>query len=139
MIQRIRVFGLLGTALTLVLAWGIRPVAAPESSNMQSSSLLRLTAGERRITAAESDLFFRESATSPYPERGGIIQFDRLPDSTTRAWLSAQGVQLHGYLPDRAFLATVPSSIRLIDLSWAGIRWVSSLRPEEKLAEILQI
>ena len=128
---------LLGIALTLMLTWGIQPIAAPESSDLQAGSSLRLAAGQRHITTAETDQFFQESKVTPFPLRGGIIQFDRLPDSLTRVRLRTQGIQLHEYLPDRAFLATIPSSLQKTDLAWAGIRWVSTLRPEEKLAEAL--
>ena len=137
--RRLPLYGLLGMALTLALTWGVQPIAAPESSDTQSSSFLRLTAGQRQITGAETDQFFRESQASPFSQRGGVIQFDRLPDSSIRVCLEAQGVQLYEYLPDKAFLATIPSSLRKTDLDWAGIRWVSSLRSEEKIAEVLDL
>ncbi len=130
-------YSLLGISLMLVFAWGFHPAAAPDSADLESSQFVRFAAGARHLTAVESDQFFRESATSPYAERGGVIQFDRLPDSLTRVRLAEQGVVLRAYLPDRAFLATIPSTIRKADLSWAGIQWVGALRPEEKLAEAL--
>lgn len=130
-------YSLLGVSLAIVVVWGFHPATAPDSADLESSQFVRFAAGARHITAAESDQFFLESQTSPYPLRGGVIQFDRLPDSLTRARLAGQGIGLHEYLPDHAFLATIPASVRKSDLSWAGIQWVSSLRPEEKTAEAL--
>ncbi|MBI5868971.1 MAG: S8 family serine peptidase [candidate division Zixibacteria bacterium] len=130
-------YSVLGISLMLVFAWGFHPAAAPDSADLESSQFVRFAAGARHLTAVESDQFFRESATSPYAERGGVIQFDRLPDSLTRVRLAEQGVVLRAYLPDRAYLATIPSTTRMADLSWAGIQWVGALRAEEKLAEVL--
>lgn len=99
---------------------------------------LRLAAGDRITRSDDMDAFFVESGRSPYRERGAVIQFDRLPTESQRRELADLGVRLHRYLPERAFTATVPSHLRRDDLTRFGVRWVGTLRPEEKLTEVLR-
>lgn len=106
---------------------------------MRGDSRLLLAAGERLADPASMREFFEESRNSAQPYRGAIIQFDRLPDDLTRQSLAARGVILEQYIPNMAFLASVPASMTEADLTSAGVRWVGALRREEKLAEPLRV
>ncbi len=120
------------------LVWSVQFVRGAGAPSPATDYRLRLAAGERAVYTAETGQFFADSKRSPYFERGGVIQFTHIPDSSTRARLASLGVQLNEYVPDMAFLATIPSSLNESDLAGAGIRWVGKLRPEEKVSEILQ-
>lgn len=113
--------------------------AHPAAASMAPDSRLRLAAGERIADPAEMQEFFQESRRSPHAYRGAIVQFDRLPDDLTRQSLEAEGIILQEYIPNLAFLASIPSSATEADLARFGIRWVGALDREEKLAAPLRV
>lgn len=63
-----------------------------------------------------------------------IVQFDRIPDSALRDRLTAAGVTLLDYLPERAFFASVPTGVRGSELAAAGIHWLGAIDTADKLS-----
>ncbi|MBI3872554.1 MAG: S8 family serine peptidase [candidate division Zixibacteria bacterium] len=76
-------------------------------------------------------------ATGSSGARCGIIQFTDIPTAAARASLASRGINLYGYLPDMAFLAAIPPGGTAADLAGLGVRWIGSLRTDDKLSEIL--
>ena len=128
------------TTITSLFAAGLLTmVAVSASAEAVTNYQLRLAAGERQVLPQSSAEFFLASKSSPYSERGAIIQFYQLPTGATRQGLEALGVRLYEYLPDMAFLASIPATVQESDIAWASVRWVGTLQTEEKLAEPLRI
>ncbi|MCX6355734.1 MAG: S8 family serine peptidase [Candidatus Aureabacteria bacterium] len=71
-------------------------------------------------------------------QRGGrsrihtIIQLDDLPKNAEKRALSQQGVQLLSYIPDHAWIASIPSKNAESALSRVG--WVGDLTSDDKLS-----
>lgn len=63
-----------------------------------------------------------------------LIQMREIPDATARATLAARGIELQGYLPDRAWYGRLASTLDAATLNAAGVRWVAPLRFEQKLS-----
>jgi hypothetical protein len=112
---------------TLLLPWPANPAA--ELGDYR----LHLASGDRVPDVRERDAFFTGSKLAGSAVRGAVIQFDALPSAATRDALARFGVELYTYIPDHAFLATVPASVSWDDLRAVGVRWVGTLRPEEKI------
>ncbi len=100
------------TALTLAV-----PALTASAAPFVTDYRIRLAAGDRDVSPQSTAEFFRALPTAPYAERGAVIQFYDLPDEMTRQALEAAGVRLHDYLPDMAFLASVPRSLKASDVA----------------------
>lgn len=64
--------------------------------------------------------------------RHGLIQFTRLPSRGQRAALARAGVKLSTYVPDRAFLATIPADARPV-LKLKIVRSILPLGTNDKI------
>jgi uncharacterized repeat protein (TIGR01451 family) len=68
-----------------------------------------------------------------------LLQLATIPDENERANLAANGIQLLAYLPDNAWLASIPAnSIRAQTLATTSIRWMGPLLPKDKISPHLQ-
>jgi hypothetical protein len=66
-----------------------------------------------------------------------FIQFYENPDSSARSLLQDSGVTLLKYVPNRAWFSSVEGSIKEEALKQAGVRWVGTIRPEDKVFHML--
>ncbi|MBC8422456.1 MAG: S8 family serine peptidase, partial [Chloroflexi bacterium] len=63
-----------------------------------------------------------------------FLQFNKIPDKAERQALAARGVELLTYIPDRAWLASVPVTLNLDDLiASSPARWAGAILPGDKL------
>ncbi|MEW5702494.1 MAG: S8 family serine peptidase [Candidatus Zixiibacteriota bacterium] len=123
---------LIGLVLTAVVSQGPLPGHAADNALR-----LYLVGGERVPETKEIEAFFTASKMSTVPRRGALLQFESLPTDAQRETLNRLGVSLYTYIPDRAFLAAIPTTASWSDLRATGARWVGLLRPEDKTAEVL--
>jgi uncharacterized repeat protein (TIGR01451 family) len=63
-----------------------------------------------------------------------ILQFEELPTEAQRKELRARGVKLMGYLPDRAYFASVPARVKAADLKPFRVHWAGAIYKEDKSA-----
>lgn len=66
------------------------------------------------------------------------MQFEKLPDSVQKLELSASGIRLFDYLPDRAYLAELRDSASIASLSRFSVSSVVRMPPVYKIAERLR-
>jgi hypothetical protein len=62
-----------------------------------------------------------------------ILHFAALPDAASRKLLSAGGIELLEYIPDRAYTATVAGRLDLRLLQQAGVLGLMQLSPNQKM------
>ncbi|HWO57059.1 MAG TPA: hypothetical protein VNN55_05795, partial [bacterium] len=122
-------------ALALLLAVAATLYVSTHAAKGPSPHPLRLRTGDRHLTVADSEAFLK-SATGI---RGGIVQFESIPTESQRAALNGLGVRLQRYLPDNAFIASIPADVSIAQLEAHGIQWVGALRAEDKIAEVLSV
>lgn len=129
---------LLSTSLGLICA-GFIVLAASKTATSAAATdyTLRLVSGQRAVTPEASADFLNELKQSSTAERGVVVQFYDLPNEWDRARLDALGIHLYQYIPDRAYIASVPRTLSASDLSAAGIRWIGALSVQDKIAEVL--
>lgn len=130
-----RLRGRLVPALALLLAVAATLYVSTHAAKGPSPHPLRLRTGDRHLTVADSEAFLK-SATGI---RGGIVQFESIPTESQRAALNGLGVRLQRYLPDNAFIASIPADVSIAQLEAHGIQWVGALRAEDKIAEVLSV
>lgn len=65
------------------------------------------------------------------------LQFKTLPSEAQKLQLAAAGIQLHDYLPNLAYLASVPETYNLANLSAFGVRSVFRLNLAQKTVPAL--
>src|SRR5437867_10436694 len=125
-----------------------RPDRAPYSESAIQSTLVtqHTSAGPLRLQsgtflplgATEVNLARARAARADGSRIHAILQFDPTPNSASRETLSAMGVRLLGYLPDKAFFAGIPRGISADDLKRAGVEWAGAVYPEDKLPPRIQ-
>lgn len=103
------------------------------AADSPSSHPLRLRSGDRYLTAVESESFLKSTSAV----RGGVIQFESTPTATERDALSALGVVLGRYIPDNAFIASIPGNIGTAQLAAHGVKWTTGLAVADKLPDVL--
>jgi len=103
-----------------------------------SSVPIRLHAGDRFLSSAESEAFIVQARSSAIP-RGGVIQFAAIPTSAQRAALEQLGVTISSYVPDMAYIASIPANVSEAQLQAQGVTYVGALNANDKIAEILQV
>jgi hypothetical protein len=67
-----------------------------------------------------------------------ILQFHDIPDSKTRAALSAAGISLGQPLSGHAYLATLKRGLSLSSTELQKLRWAGAFAPDDKLSSALQ-
>ncbi|GAB4317755.1 MAG: hypothetical protein Kow0074_06540 [Candidatus Zixiibacteriota bacterium] len=111
---------------------------APEAA-ISADYSIRLASGERQVSPSSTADFVRKLKSSRFTERGVLLQFYTIPDQADRRLMEASGITLHKYIPNSAFLATVPTTVTESDLSAAGVRWIGELRTTDKIAPALDL
>lgn len=114
---------------------GILIIARPQAANSPSPHPLKLLSGERYLTAVESESFLKAAATT----RGGVVQFETLPTSFEREALQSLGVVFGSYIPDNAFIVSIPANVSMPQLESYGVRWAGNLSVDDKLTEALAL
>lgn len=131
--SRLKTSSVVGLALILGLA--TFSFVRPQAAGGPSPHPLRLRGGDRYLTAAEGETSFK-AATQP---RGGIVQFASLPTEAQIESLKLLGVDLQSYLPDNAYIASIPGGITFAQLETHGVDWAGELTANEKIAEALTV
>jgi len=67
-----------------------------------------------------------------------LVQLADLPDGTRRAELARAGLLLHGYVPERAYLATLRPGADAGVLTGLGVVWCAELTADDKTAPALR-
>lgn len=106
----------------------------------QSGTVLRLRNGDLNV-APNAATFAREFKPSKQQLHQGryymVVQFSVLPTQEKRAAIEAMGVRLLDYLPDNAYIASLPEGLDLGRLTGYGVRGFvvpdRSLRLSEEL------
>jgi hypothetical protein len=62
-----------------------------------------------------------------------IIQFNEIPNNLNRTLLAENGIVLHDYIPNMAYLATIASDANIVLLNEMNARAISEIIPEYKL------
>jgi hypothetical protein len=62
-----------------------------------------------------------------------LLQLDFIPRQAAKEALSAQGIELLAYVPDYAWIASVPAGDAAAALDAPGVVWLGALRAEDKL------
>lgn len=62
-----------------------------------------------------------------------LVQLDFIPRELAKAELEAQGLKLLAYVPDYAWIASIPTTDTTTILNLPGVTWAGELRVEDKL------
>lgn len=91
----------------------------------QPGHTLRLRTGDQTLSA-NADAFaasFRPGKSEVFQGRYHLlVQFAGIPDQAAQAGIARLGVKLLDYLPDNAYLASVPEALPLAQLNAYGVR-----------------
>ncbi|MBK9542826.1 MAG: S8 family peptidase [Bacteroidetes bacterium] len=66
-----------------------------------------------------------------------IVQFNSIPTSAEKMAIESSGIRILNYIPNRAFILSIPESYNLIRLAEWKVRTILALEPEMKLARML--
>lgn len=122
--------------LTTLIIWLVA-----SSSWAQSNTVLLLKSGAR--TVPNNWAAWAENTDFSAAERNDgiayrIIHFQQMPNEQQHAQLAQAGVRLLAYLPQRAYIAALPTATRWSSLSYLPISGVHQFRPEDKMDEYLR-
>lgn len=95
-----------------------------------------LKTGARNIPENVSKSFcdqFNATATRYKSKAYVLLQFHQVPSSAVRATLQQQGIQLHDYVPNYSYTATITGNLNESVLNKAGVRAVVVLAPQDKM------
>ncbi len=113
--------------VALFLAIPIYSVSAGDSNEILLKS--RQFIPERGITAAA------KATIEAVPERAHVlIQFERIPTIEEREGLEDEGIKLLSYIPNKAWLASIPSDKTDEIAALSHVRAVSEILPEDKIS-----
>ena len=68
-----------------------------------------------------------------------IIQLNTFPDDSEIALLEEAGVELLTYIPDRAWLASIPADITAIQAILPQVRWCGDISRNDKISPGIRI
>jgi hypothetical protein len=116
-----------------------------ETSVGQNSSYTIQLKNRAFIPEARSDPYFdhlQQIRSMNYQLISGkihaLLQFYSIPDESHRQRLSNLGIQLHDYIPENSFTASMPTNLTENDFRQSGIRAVVIFEPADKLSELFQ-
>ncbi|MFQ5499798.1 MAG: S8 family serine peptidase [Candidatus Zixiibacteriota bacterium] len=72
-------------------------------------------------------------------DKHAVIQFKNPVTGAERSRMKSEGIELISYLPNYAYTAKIHSSIDSSLVSAYRIRWFDSIKPEQKLAKLLEL
>jgi len=129
-----RLFAYVTAAASFVIAFG----AAPAGAAGQEPYSIQIAGGSFTPPAGDLDAglqYLRQQA----PHEGGhlLLQLESIPTRATRDDLAAQGITLLSYLPHRAWMAHVSSTLDHTDLTRLGVRWMAPMDLEHKISQRL--
>ncbi len=87
---------------------------------------------EKNIIAEKLDQFNR-TASRTSGQIFAIIQFEQIPGANERLQLSQQGIELHDYIPNNAYTATISGSLTTDLLTQVKARAVINLTATQKI------
>ncbi|MCU0785934.1 MAG: S8 family serine peptidase, partial [Verrucomicrobia bacterium] len=67
-----------------------------------------------------------------------LIQLDHIPTPAERQQLRAEGINLLTYVPNYAWMASIPAENPEVALSRPSVRWVGTLQPDDKKSPALR-
>ncbi|MBU1947099.1 MAG: S8 family serine peptidase, partial [Candidatus Eisenbacteria bacterium] len=125
--RRIVFISILLAGFWITTSFGMEPAAG-------GSNQVLLKAG--RLTPVDGDLhagldYLRDHADRPSAHL--LVQLRTIPDLSMRRRLEIQGIHLQQYIPNRSWLASVPTDINKTVLAAAGVSWLYPLSAEEKI------
>ncbi len=105
------------------------------SASGQSFTLL-LKSGNR-VPTANLEAFISQPDVQPDEVVDGkfyrFIQFYEMPSDAKKASLALMGIELLEYVPQNAFVASIPSNLDLNRLKFQGIRSISRMQATDKI------
>ena len=120
--------------LCFLFSWGWQNLYAQGNGNntvLFRNGTVRLPANTGAFAAPDGDevvngQFFR------------IIQFDQIPSAEQHRSLEQAGIQLLDYVPHKAYIASLPTSVNALQLKSFGIRSIIPVPMELKVADNLR-
>jgi len=110
----------------------------PETSPAQPTSLpvqRTIYLQSRAFVPGETDIGAFEQLADAEPNRVHILlQLDFIPRQAAKAEFEARGVKLLAYVPDYAWIASVPATNPAAVLHMPGVTWAGELTLADKLA-----
>ena len=95
-----------------------------------------LKTGERNIPENVTKSFcdgFNITAPRYKSKAYALLQFRQVPGTSVKAALLQQGIQLHDYVPNYSYTATITGNLNETVLARAGVRAVVALAPQDKM------
>lgn len=136
-LARPRVGMALGTALALVFcALGPTTSAAPDTRpvRLKAATFDAVVDGEPDLSARVPDAVAPRSG-EPVGRRSFLVQFDGRIGKRTHRMLTDQGVEVVGYVPERALLVRLPPGMSAAQLGGLpDVRWAGAYRPAYRVA-----
>lgn len=86
----------------------------------------------KNITATEIDKF-NQTAQKGFAKTLVLLQFEEIPNATSKENLRKQGIELLAYIPNYTYTATVVGALNLNALIQARARAIIELKPEMKM------
>ena len=89
----------------------------------------------RQFQPGPSDAASLQDWAGRGPERVHLlVQLDYIPREKAKSELQARGLALLAYVPDYAWIASLPAQDAAAALDWPGLTWVGELTVDDKLA-----
>ena len=120
------------SAVALLLALILLPGFASANTEAPAGDDYAIVLQARTFTPDPGSSIQR-SAGAPEARWHGLLQLHGAPSAAERALLSANGVQLLHYIPDNAWLASLPGDAARLPAQLGVVRWVGELAPADKL------
>lgn len=120
-------------AACAIVVLAVSAIVRLHAASSPSPHPLKLHGGDRYLTPMDTETFLKSRSET----RGGVIQFDQLPSEAERQGLTSMGVTLGSYLPDNAFIVSIPADVDETELAVYGVKWTGALSVNDKLAEVL--
>lgn len=133
MIRRFSFMSLLLFLMLIGLAG--QPTQAESSANHAIKLHSRVFTPEAGI---EANLLANERTQASSTKQHVLLQLHAIPTAAQRATLAASGIELLGYIPNNAWLASVQTPVVLNRGAQSLIRWVGALLPADKLSPALR-
>ncbi|MCP5097534.1 MAG: S8 family serine peptidase [Chloroflexi bacterium] len=137
----IKVFVLASMLFVLVglLSWSTQSIVAVQESSPTASPIHLINGTIYPEAGTESALNTAAAMEAANGRIHVIMQFNHIPNTTERAQLAAQGIELLNYIPENTWIASVPTNgIATLTAQSSSVRWVGAWHAEAKMAPRLQ-
>jgi uncharacterized repeat protein (TIGR01451 family) len=134
---RVFVFAFALCTLVGLLTWSTQSIAAIRKKGSEPTGIHLVNGTIYPETGIEAGVY-SAAAAQPNGRIHLLMQFDHIPDAAERVQLAAQGIDMLNYIPDNAWIVSIPATGVSRLSANSVVNWVGTWQGVTKMAPRLQ-